>query len=168
MSKMTPSSMSPVRNPQRPPSPKWSQSAKSWQISFKLLGYLPYHPPTWSMMSKMTPYFKYPVRNHQHPHGGCNQKLTLSRSLAELSLFHNLLGIQGVSEKNKSWKVLSFCSFSHWYWWYKTAQKILGLKSFFFRLPLLVQSLAFIRQYRQYWQKVKIPITHQVYLWSWK
>ena len=33
--------MSPVKNPQYPPSPKWSQSAKSWLIFIKLSGYLP-------------------------------------------------------------------------------------------------------------------------------
>ena len=67
MSKMTPSSKSPVRIPQRPPSTKWSQSAKSCHIFIKLSGYLPYHLSTWSRISKMTPSSKSPVRNHQHP-----------------------------------------------------------------------------------------------------
>ena len=70
-SRMTPSSKSPVRNLQRPPS-MTSRTGGSWGTSkhareLKFGTQVKNHISWRSMMLRMTPSSKYPVRNHQHP-----------------------------------------------------------------------------------------------------
>ena len=71
MSGMTLSCISPIRNPQRPPSthlldpPSWHTS--NWDINTKFSGFLPRGKKTSFMTSGMTRSSMSPVRNPQHP-----------------------------------------------------------------------------------------------------
>ena len=68
---MTPSSKSPVRNLQRPPSMTCRTGGSSHTSiharELKFGTQVKNHISWWSMMSRMTPSSKYPVRNHQCP-----------------------------------------------------------------------------------------------------